>query len=177
MRCLIQAWNNHEAELRRWLISRLGNTTDADDLLQQVFEKAMLQEEGFCHVKNVRAWLFQVARNSLIDSHRLQRDMVELPDDIAVDMPDSEAIEDLSACIPRILSELSLDDREVITRCDIEGMGQQSFATMKGISLSAVKSRIQRARKRIRQHLETGCKVQFDESGKVCCFVSRPRVK
>jgi len=177
MKCLIRAWHNHEAELRRWFISRLGNTADADDMLQDVFEKAMLKRERFCSVENARAWLFRVARNALIDRYRLKREQLELPDDIVADIPESEAVDNLSECIPRVLSELSEDDREVITRCDIEGMPQQRYAQMKGVSLAAAKSRIQRARKRMRQRLESGCQIQLDETGNVCCFVPRPPLK
>jgi len=177
MKCVIHAWHQHEGELRRWLISRLGNPVDAEDLLQDVFEKAMLQGERFCSVENARAWLFRVARNTLIDRYRMQRDQVELPDDLWLDEAESNAVEDLSECLPRVLSELSVDDREVITLCDLNEMSQQHFADLKGISLPAAKSRIQRARKRMRQRLESGCQVQMNEAGNVCCFVPRPPLK
>ena len=177
MKCLIHAWHQHEGELRRWLTSRLGNPADAEDLLQDVFEKAMLQGERFCSVENARAWLFRVARNALVDRYRMQRDQVELPDDLPLDEAESEAVEDLSECLPRVLSELSADDREAITLCDLNGISQQRFADLKGISLSAAKSRIQRARRRLRQTLETNCQVRRDQAGKVCCFVPRPPVE
>ncbi len=177
MKCLIHAWHHHEGELRRWLVSRLGNPADAEDLLQDVFEKAMLQGEKFCSLENARAWLFRVARNTLIDRYRVQRDQVELPDDLPLDEAESEAVEELSECLPRVLSELSADDREAITLCDLNGISQQRFADLKGISLPAAKSRIQRARRRLRQTLETNCQVRRDQAGKVCCFVPRPPVK
>jgi len=63
MKCLIHAWHSHEGELRRWLITRLGNPADAEDLLQG---------ERFCSVENARAWLFRVARNRLIDRYRMR---------------------------------------------------------------------------------------------------------
>ena len=177
MKCLIHAWHQHEGVLRRWLTSRLGNPADAEDLLQDVFEKAMLQGERFCSVENARAWLFRVARNALVDRYRMRRDQVELPDDLPLDEAESEAVEDLSECLPRVLSELSADDREAITLCDLNGISQQRFADLKGISLSAAKSRIQRARRRLRQTLETNCQVRRDQAGKVCCFVPRPPVE
>ncbi len=177
MKCLIHAWHHHEGELRRWLTSQLGHPADAEDLLQDVFEKAMLQGEKFCSVDNARAWLFRVARNTLIDRYRMQHNQVELPDDLPFDEIESEAVEDLSECLPRVLAELSDDDREAITMCDLNGVSQQRFADLKGITLSAAKSRIQRARRRLRQTLETNCQVRRDQTGKVCCFVPRPSVK
>jgi len=174
MKCVIHAWHHHEGELRRWLISRLGNPVDAEDLLQDVFEKAMLQGKRFCSVENARAWLFRVARNALIDQYRMQRDQIELPENLAENIQETDPVEDLSECLPRILSELSLEDREVISLCDLNGMPQQEYADLKGVSLPAAKSRIQRARQRMRQRLETGCQVQLNETGSVCCFVPRP---
>jgi RNA polymerase sigma-70 factor (ECF subfamily) len=50
-------------------------------------------------------------------------------------------------CLPRVLSELSAEDREAITLCDLQGMAQAEFARTTGLSLSAAKSRVQRARR------------------------------
>jgi RNA polymerase sigma-70 factor (ECF subfamily) len=55
------AWHRHEAELRGWLRHRLGSAADAEDLLQDVFLKAMRQGERFCAIDNARVWLFEVA--------------------------------------------------------------------------------------------------------------------
>jgi len=44
---------------------------------------------------------------------------------------------------------------------------------MKGISLSAAKSRIQRARKRMQHTIEINCQEKHDSTGNVCCFVPR----
>ena len=177
MKCLISAWYNHEAELRRWLHAKLKNSSDADDLLQDVFEKSMLQGERFCSVENARAWLFQVARNALIDRYRMQRDEVELPEHLQVAGHEQAAVDELSECLPRILAELSDEDREVITLCDLNEIPQQRYAQMKGISLSAAKSRIQRARKRMQHRLEINCQVKRDSTGNVCCFVPRKPLK
>ena len=65
-------------------------------------------------------------------------------------------------------------DREAIERCDIGGMTQQAFAELEGLSLSGAKSRVQRARQRLRAQLLRACQVQLDEHGRVCCFVPRP---
>jgi RNA polymerase sigma-70 factor (ECF subfamily) len=177
MKCLMHAWNQHEQSLRAWLHSRLGNTADADDLLQDVFLKAMLQGERFCAIENSRAWLFEVTRNTLIDRYKLKRELCELPDDLQADEQVSETVDRLSECLPRVLSELSAEDREAITCCDLDGMSQQQYAELKGITLAAAKSRVQRARKRMRRQLETACQVRLDAAGKVCCFVPRPPLK
>ncbi|ODU86952.1 MAG: RNA polymerase subunit sigma-70 [Thiobacillus sp. 65-69] len=173
MSCLMNAWGEHEAELRGWLRSRLGNAHDAEDMLQDLFLKAMRQDRKFCEIANARAWLFEVARNAIADRLRLKKDQVELPDDLVAEHDEPAAVESLAACLPRALSELSDEDREAITRCDLEGMSQEDYAHLKGLTLPGAKSRVQRARKRLREDLSDACQVKFDAAGKVCCFVPR----
>jgi len=174
MNCLMRAWHNNEAELRGWLRRRLGNPSDAEDALQELFLKALRQQERFCEIINARAWLFEVARNALADRLRVSRDMVELPEDLAAPKEETEPVDSLVGCLPRVLSELAPDDREAITLCDLGGMPQEEYARLKGLSLPGAKSRVQRARKRLRQRLMTGCQVSLDSAGGVGDFVPRP---
>jgi RNA polymerase sigma-70 factor (ECF subfamily) len=176
MNCMMNAWHRHEAELKGWLLKRLPNRSDADDVLQDLFLKAIRQQDRFCEISNARAWLFEVARNTLIDRLRVSRDQVELPEDLAAEQAELAPVDSLAACLPRVLSELSTEDREVITLCDLQGMSQQAFADLMGISLPGAKSRIQRARKRMRAQLTSACQVRFDASGQVSDFVPRPPV-
>jgi RNA polymerase sigma-70 factor, ECF subfamily len=174
MNCLMTAWHQHEAELRGWLRHRMGNPADADDLLQDVFLKAMRQGERFCAITNARAWLYEVARNTLADRMRLMRDTVELPGTLSAVAEEAAAVDSLAACLPRVLSELSPEDREAITLCDLEGLPQEEYARRKGLSLPGAKSRVQRARKRLRERLTQACQVRLDADGQVSDFVPRP---
>lgn len=175
--CLMTAWSASKAELLGYLRHRVGHLEDAEEVLQEVFIKAMRQGEQFCAVGNPRAWLFQVARNALADRLRVSRDHVALPDDLVAPAPEgAPPVDDLSQCLPRVLSELSEEDRLAITFCDIEGKSQQDLADRLGVSLSGAKSRLQRARKRLKARMEQGCRVRYDESGKVAGFTPRPPV-
>ncbi len=174
MRCVTDAWRRHEAELRRFLRHRHGDAAGAEDLLQEVFLRALGQGRGFCTVANPRAWLFQVARNLLVDRLRLAKPEVPLPEDLAEVPVAPPAVDALSACLPRVLAELSAEDREAITLCDLEGLTRQAFAERLGLTLPAAKSRVQRARARLRARLVEACQVRFDAAGQVCCFTPRP---
>lgn len=175
MKCIVDAWDAYQRELLRFISSRVADTQEANDLVQEVFLRATRLENGLCGIDNRRAWLFHVARNLLIDRYRLAKEEIPLDDELGLtDLPDEVApVDSLSQCLPRVLSELSPEDREAITLCDIEGISQQAFASRLGLNLSAAKSRIQRARKRLRDQLVTACQVRFDEAGQVCCFVPR----
>ena len=176
MNCVMTAWHAHEAELRGWLRHRMGNSVDAEDLLHDVFLKAMRQGERFCAIVDARAWLYQVSRNALADRMRLARNTVELPNDLSVVTEEVAAVDSLVACLPRVLSELSPEDQEAITLCDLEGLPQEEFARRKGLSLPGAKSRIQRARKRLREQLTQVCQVRLDAAGQVSDFLPRPPI-
>lgn len=176
MTCLTDAWTAHAPELRGWLRRRVGNSALADDLLQDLFLKALRQGERFCSLQNARAWLFEVARNLLADQLRVAHHMVDLPDDLTAQADDTDTVDTLTACLPRVLSELSAEDREAITLCDLQGMAQADFAKTKDLSLSAAKSRVQRARVRLRAQMSEACQVQMDEVGHVSDFVPRTPV-
>ena len=176
--CHQRAWRLHKEEVRRFLAHRCGCAAEADDLLQEVFLRVVVQGAAFCRVENSRAWLLQVARNLLIDRLRLTKAQVPLPDDLSAEAPQEiEPVDLLSHCLPRVLSELSPEDRAAIVSCDIEGTTQKTFAERQGLSLPAAKSRVLRARSRLRAQLSEACRLEFDEQGKVCSFVPRPPLK
>ncbi|WP_136416042.1 sigma-70 family RNA polymerase sigma factor [Herbaspirillum sp. ST 5-3] len=171
--CVLNAWEDHEIELRRYLAHQLPDPHLVDDLVQEIFLKAIAQGKNFCTLENPRAWLFQVARNALIDSARLTKPTVPLPDDLIQEECDLAPVDALAECLPRVLAALSEEDSEILRQCDIEGMKQQAFADAHGLSLSAAKSRLLRTRQRMREWMIQNCQVRFDEAGSVCCHVSR----
>jgi RNA polymerase sigma-70 factor, ECF subfamily len=171
--CVINSWRAHESELRNYLQHRVADPHLAEDLLQDVFVKAMRQGSGFCNLDNQRAWLYLVARNALVDYQRLHRETIELPDDIPHVVEQTDPVVALSACVGRVLSELAAEDRDIIEQCDLNGMKQQDYARTHGLTLAAAKSRLLRARQRMRATLATNCQVQFDEQGRVESYVPR----
>ena len=67
-------------------------------------------------------------------------------------------------------------DLEAITVCDLESLPQEEYARRKGLSLPGAKSRVQRARKRLRQQLTQTCQVRLDSAGQVSDFVPCPPI-
>lgn len=173
--CLFTAWSACQHELLGFLRHRLGRPEDAEDLLQEVFIKALRQSSRFCAIENPRAWFFHVARNALADRLRVAHTMIELPEDIPAPVSElAPVVDELTQCLPRVLSELSSDDRLAISLCDIEGQPQQALAEHLGITLSGAKSRLQRARRRLKERMENACQVHYDDQGKVDGFTPRP---
>lgn len=169
--CVLGAWRAYEGELRGYLLHRVGDPYAADDLLQDILLKAMRQGAGFCVLDNPRAWLFEVARNAIVDRARLAKPTVELPASLAAAADERAPVDALDACLARNLAALDPEDRDVIEQCDLHGVRQQDYADARRLTLAAVKSRLLRARQRLRARLVENCQVRFDEAGRVCCHV------
>ncbi|WP_375752182.1 sigma-70 family RNA polymerase sigma factor [Vibrio sp. HN007] len=173
--CAMRAWSQHEQALLHWLLKETHDKELSQDLLQEVFVKVMQQRESFCSVENTKAWMFRVAQNLLIDQIRKDRyHPLDEQSDSEDEEPQYDAIDLLAlSCLPRVISELEQSSREVITACDLQGMNQQDYAIQHGLSLPAVKSRLRRAREKLKQQIEVSCKVKLDENQNVCCFTAR----
>lgn len=176
--CVAAAWNSHEAELRAFLRHRLADGAAADDVLQDVFLKALRQQAAFCSLESPRAWLFQVARNAVVDRARTAHpadpiedhaDRLEAP---APEAPDP--VDTLAACLATALDRLPPQDAAILRACDIEGQAQRDFAAAHGLTLPAAKARLLRARQKLRGQLVQACGVRFDVEGKVCCHAAAP---
>ncbi len=175
--CVSAAWQAHEGELRSYLRHRATDADAADDVLQDVFVKAMRQGQGFCVLDNPRAWLFQVARNALVDRARTAHPHEAFTDELAETTPlNAEPlapVDALAECLTRTLSELSDEDSSILHACDLQGQTQRAFAQAHGLSLPAAKSRLLRARQRLRERLTNVCQVRFEADGTVCGHVGR----
>lgn len=170
--CVLGAWRRYEGELRGFLRQRLDAPDLAEDLLQEVFLRALRQGQGFCRLEQSRAWLFQVARNALIDHARTTRPHAPLPETlVAPGEEERPPVDALDACLGRNLARLSAEDRAILEACDLRGQTVKAYAQHAGLSLAAAKSRLLRARQRLRDALVQHCQVQFDAQGRGCCHV------
>ncbi|MDE2367354.1 MAG: sigma-70 family RNA polymerase sigma factor [Burkholderiales bacterium] len=176
--CVTAAWRAHERELLGYLRRSLADADAADDLLQDVFVKAMRQGKDFCSLDNPRAWLFTVVRHKLIDRARTTHPTSPLSEDelanLALPEEPVAPVDALADCLARALGELSAPDAAILRACDLEGMTQRHFAEIHGLSLPAAKARLQRARQRLRDRIATACQLRFEADGSVAGHVPRP---
>ncbi|EOW9398001.1 sigma-70 family RNA polymerase sigma factor [Vibrio cholerae] len=173
MPCLIETWHLSESELYYWLLKQTGDPDLSFDLLQDTFLKALQQSQAFCDIQNQRAWLYRVARNMLIDKQRRanQEHVQDLRDNEPIwEEHELPAVDSLAQCLPKALSKLTESESEIIKQCDLQGLTQHEFAEKNGLTLVAAKSRIQRARQKLKSILQTQCRIRFDEQQRVCCF-------
>ncbi|PLO75346.1 sigma-70 family RNA polymerase sigma factor [Klebsiella grimontii] len=162
-------FKQHEAELSRFLASRTGDREQAADLLQEVFLRARACADRFCEMENPRAWLYRTARNLLTDEYRAARDVVVLEDEIPLPDAFHDAVSTLEICLPETLQALPDEERWLIEEADLNRRPQQRLADELGITLTAFKSRLLRARKHLKETMTELCQVEADDASSACC--------
>jgi RNA polymerase sigma-70 factor, ECF subfamily len=137
-----------------------GNASDAEDLVQDTYARALAGAARFEDGTNLRAWLFRILRNAFIDQARRRNIVLELPDeDIETRALDTAAIDPLryldAAQVARAIGELPVELRFTLL-LDLEGFSEADTADILKIAPGTVKSRLARAKGRLRAMLAGG---------------------
>lgn len=180
-------WEELHANLRAFIGRRVRNPADADDLVQRVLLQIVKGLGSLRDSERLHAWVYRTARNVIADHYRSPSLRREMPtgdagdlaeaqpvpgDDIAAE-DDDAALRELSACLAPMLRRLPEAYREAVTLTELEGLNQAEAARRTGVSLSGMKSRVQRGRRRLRAVLEDCCRIQLDRRGGVVSFDRR----
>ncbi|MFD3163272.1 sigma-70 family RNA polymerase sigma factor [Herpetosiphon sp. NSE202] len=173
---LNQLWLNLAEPLRRFLVARLADPTAVEDLLQDIFLAAYLKREQLHDPERSRAWLWQIARRKLIDRYRSRRETSELDENLAAEPQQTPPIlAGFEQCVQNMLARLPAQDRLVLQRTAFEGISQQALSLELGLSFSGTKSRVQRARQKLRLLFDQCCAIERDADGHVLDCYPQPQ--
>jgi RNA polymerase sigma-70 factor, ECF subfamily len=171
---LATLYEQFDAQLRRFIHGRVANPLDVEDILQEIYLRVHRRAASLREEEKLQSWLYQIARNAIIDYYRRQRPQMELPESLV--LPESEtadATADLAPSIQTMLACLPPEYRQALILADFEELKQQDVADRLGISLSGAKSRVQRAREKLRQAFLDCCHFEFDRRGRVMAYQPR----
>ena len=178
LRVIAVAWQDVAARLRPFIARRV-DAQDVDDVLQDVFVRMQRGLPGLRDEQRMTPWLYQVARNAVADNLRARQRHPLASDDPpepAAELADEPAQEHLlAACIAVFVARLPSPYREAITLVELEGMTIKDAAAMVGISVSGMKSRVQRGRAQLRTAIDACCQIALDVRGKVIDVTPRAR--
>lgn len=136
----------------RYAYRMLGNRTDAEDATAETFLRVLRRSAELRADGAFRTWLFRIARNLCIDRLRQQK-LLELPPDAQYN--GSEEHSALRVTVHQALMDLPAEYREPLVLCDLEDMAARDAAEILRISLPALKSRLYRGRRALRDKLGT----------------------
>lgn len=171
-----QLWDDFATRLRAFIASRVNNHADVDDILQEVFIKIQRGADQLRDQDRLTTWMFRIAHNTIIDYYRSAPRRRERPVDTVHDEdahPGADAQFDdpsvvraeVSACLRPLINELPNHYRQALEMVEVNGTSQTEAARIAGMSVSGMKSRVQRARARVFDRLASLCALTLDPRG------------
>ncbi len=151
------------SRLRGFVARRAPAGVDPEDVVQDVLAR-MVERASDVPPGRVQAWALTTARHAIVDLLRRRRPAPL--DEAAVPAPEEDLdATDLAGCLRPMLDLLDDDDRWILEQVDAGGRSQADLARELGVPASTVKSRVQRARQRLRALLERCCEIELDARG------------
>jgi RNA polymerase sigma-70 factor (ECF subfamily) len=171
------AWYALHEPLRAFLRKRVRETEVAEDLLQDVFLRFHTHAGTLRDEEKLESWIYQIARHRLIDYYRQRRPVVPLDasiqDTLLAEMPEDDVQAELAPSVAAMVNALPEPYREALYLTEYQGLSQRELAERLGISLSGAKSRVQRAREKLKQLLLDCCHFEFDRLGRIIDYQPR----
>lgn len=161
-------FQEYRAILIRFIMSRVKDPVDQEELLSQVMMKIYDNCEKVDEIRNTEAWLITIAKNTITDYFREQqkRHSESLPLELG-EINDEDLLEQLSVCIPSLIKKLPEKYAKPLIDADLKGIPQKQLALDYNMSESGLKSRVQRGRVQLKA-LFTECCGHLIEAKESC---------
>ena len=160
-----QIVDRYQSQVYNVAARTLGSRVAAEDVTQETFISAYKAISGF-RGGSLRAWLLRIARNQCFDhlrsiKRRPESSLEEAFEDTgfvqpasADSLPETQALTaELGRAISRAIHTLPLDQRITLLTIDVQGLSYEETAEAFGVSIGTVKSRLSRARSKVRDLL------------------------
>jgi RNA polymerase sigma-70 factor (ECF subfamily) len=171
-----ETWQQIREGLRAFIAKRVADEAAIDDILQEVFLRMHRKLDGLRDPRRVISWVYQITRNAVVDHYRASVRKREVPAGLAADLDSallssalstsaadsSQLRAELAGCLRPMIDRLSKEYRDAVTLVELEGLTQAAAAKQLGLSVSGMKSRVQRGRRQLKQMLDDCCLIQLD---------------
>jgi RNA polymerase sigma-70 factor (ECF subfamily) len=171
-----EIWQQIHNGLRAFIAKRVANEAEVDDIVQDVWLKMQRGLDGLKDQRRLISWIYQIARHAIIDHYRAPGRRREMPAGLATDLEahqlsstmtmasetSGQSRTELAGCLRPMIERLSGEYRQAVILIDLEGITQQEAADQLGLSLSGMKSRVQRGRRQLKGMLEACCTIELD---------------
>ena len=176
------AWREIEARLKPYVARRVPSAAEADDIVQDVLVRIYQGLASLRDGESFGGWVYRIAGRAIADAGRAKsraptaaKDSGEEPDAAADEEADLQL--ELGECVALFVARLPSPYREAITLTELQGLTQKDAAEMLGMSLSGMKSRVQRGREKIREMFDECCRISVDCRGRVVECEARDLVR
>jgi RNA polymerase sigma-70 factor (ECF subfamily) len=169
-----QMWREVIAQLRGFVRRRIADPERAEDLVADILLRIHQNLGSVDDRERLTHWVSRVARNQVIDEYRraarAREHPVPEPEDVVAVQEDdindpSVMLDELARCLRPLLDRLPPEQQRAVQMIDLDGVSQADAARREGISLSGMKSRVQRGRRRLTELLGQCCILTLDARG------------
>jgi RNA polymerase sigma-70 factor, ECF subfamily len=167
---IAELYDRFRSPLKNFIAKRVSDPATVEDLLHDVFVRIHTNIATLKDSDKVTAWIYQTARNSVIDFYRKRKEPAhEVTEDLLLlDQEEiSMAAERLIPVVRRMIEQLPEKYKRVLIQSDFDGQRHADIAADLKMSVSGVKSRVQRARQMLKTLLLECCHFEFDRYGTV----------
>jgi RNA polymerase sigma-70 factor (ECF subfamily) len=173
-------WRELRTRLLSFLRRRVVTPEDAEDLLQEVFTRIHENAATLGEVESVTGWVYRTAGNAVTDYYRRRGASARATEALAAApstvTENEDAVEDeLAQCLRPLIATLPSIYGQALELTELEGRTQGEAAESLGLSLSGMKSRVQRGRSKLKEVLLECCHVEIDRRGSVVGYEPRNR--
>jgi len=164
-------WKKFKDKLKQFILKRVSNEDDAEDILQEVFLKIHSNIETLRDRSKIQSWIYTITRNTVIDYYRREKPTYELSETLLETLPatedsfESNVTGELNQCVKILLNYLPDKYREALLLTEYKGLILKEMGDQLGLSLSGAKSRVRRAREKLKKMLLNGCHRQLEQIG------------
>ena len=162
-------WKEFSDQLLGFIKARVNNPDTAEDILQDVFVKIHQKSNQLSESDKLASWVYQITRNSIVDYYRKKK--LRISDDSiflgAVEETDSSLNPQFIKCLMPFIKQLPEKYSDALNKTIYGDMSQKEYAQELGISYTAVKSRVQRARQKLKEFFTQCCNIQTDTYGNI----------
>jgi len=172
-----QIWREYRAILHRFIRKRINDPIIAEDLVQDVLLKAYSQLDRLEQKEKLLPWLYQITRNVLVDHFRRSKPAQEIDEALLAENTDRDEVtaRELACCVLPFIQQLPLPYQQAVTLSEIEGVKLKQVAAQQGLSLSGVKSRVQRGRQMLKTLFLECCRIEHDRRGGVSDYEAKKK--
>ncbi|PKH49218.1 RNA polymerase subunit sigma-70 [Tenacibaculum sp. Bg11-29] len=161
-----QVWTKYADDVKYFILSKVKDATVTDDILQDTFIKIHTKLHTLKDITKLKAWIFTIARNAIMDYFKSTNKTFELAN-FETETKIEEHTHTEKDCLRGILQNLPKKYRDPLFLSDIKGLKQQEVAITLKQSLPTTKSQIQRARKLIAKGFMDCCGFILNDDGKL----------
>ena len=167
-----QVWREFGTQLQAFVRRRIADPDRADDVLGEIMLRIHRNLDRVDDHDHLTRWVYRITRNAIIDEYRrAERERArrgDLPDDapaVGVEDESKSVFRELAACMRPLLDRLPAEQRRALELSDLDGLTQRDAAQREGLSVSGMKSRVQRGRRRLAELLGRCCELNLDARG------------